>query len=567
MRDGTILRANIYRPDESNAGGGDTTYPVLLTRTPYGKDLLLSSSALDPQQAARRGYIVVVQDVRGTFTSDGDWFPMLNEGPDGADSVAWAAALPGANGAVGMFGGSYVGYTQWAAANQHPPALKAMVPLITWADPDDQGTSSATRQGVLELGLEAGWLLDLGLDQVSRRHRGDPQALGVALYQLVRDLNALPETGYRELPLDPFGPLARQGLDAPFHSSIHERNNEETLARVRIAHAYNLDLPVLHVGGWYDIFLGGTLRNFQEMQAHGHTNQWLIIGPWTHGNVGRVQGELDFGITSTGLLLDMQADLMTLQLAFFDHWLKGVENGWDARPHVKYFVMGANVWKQSDTWPPANITYQPWYLHGVGRAYGLASAETLVPGVPAGEQPDHFTYDPENPVPTVGGATMIAGAYRPGPYDQRVVEARPDVLTYTSKPCEQPLEVTGPMRVTLYVATDAPDTDFVARLVDVYPDGRAISVTDGIARLSAAIHAHAQPEQSYRLDIDLWVTSIVFLPGHRIRLDVTSSSFPRWERNLNTGANSATTTATRVARQTIFHDANHPSHVTLPVVG
>ena len=562
MRDGTVLRANIYRPDDGGAG----TYPVLLTRLPYGKDLPMGASVLDPVQAARRGYIVVVQDVRGTFTSEGTWFPLMNEGPDGADTVAWAAALPGSNGSVGMYGASYFGFTQWAAAGEHPPALRAMAPMIAWDHPDNGVTS---RGGVLELGLQGNWHLLKGLDQLVRRYRNEPQAIGRAFATLVSELNRLPEAGYAELPLERFGPLARLGLDEAVNYSIARANDPEAALPGDALHAYErTNIPVLHIGGWYDVFLNGTLHNFHGMRALGREGQHLLIGPWTHGNVSAVQGDLDFGFAASGMLIDTQFDLMSYQLTFFDRWLKDAPNGWDATPVVKYFVMGTNLWKSADSWPPVGVTEQCWYLHSDGRANSGIGDGRLSRERPESEPGDTYVYDPEQPVPTIGGATLMHALFKAGPRDQQPIEQRDDVLVYTSARLETPLEVTGPVRVVLYVRTDAPDTDFMARLVDVYPDGRAITVTDGITRMRYrnGRYTYAEPlspDRSYQIEIDLWSTSIVFLPGHSLRVEVTSSSFPRWERNLNTGADSATTTEMRAARQTILHDSTQPSHLVL----
>jgi putative CocE/NonD family hydrolase len=313
------------------------------------------------------------------------------------------------------------------------------------------------------------------------------------------------------------------------------------------------------------------LNNFASMSAFGGANQYLLIGPWTHGNVNRAQGDLDFGFASSGALMDLRIDLMSQQLQFFDRWLKDAQNGLDMQPAVKYFVMGANVWKTSDTWPPAGREPQEWYLHSQGRANSAAGDGVLSRERPSAESADSYVYDPAHPVPTIGGATLLPSILRPGPRDQRSIEQRQDVLVYTSAPLDQPLEVVGPVSATLYVASDAPDTDFVARLVDVYPNGSAITVTDGVMRMShrEGPDATLQPLDSsevYCIEVDLWATGLVFLPGHRIRLDVTSSSFPRWERNLNTGENSATSTEMRVARQSVIHDAAHPSRLVLPVM-
>ena len=566
MRDGTLLRANVFQPDDGGAG----RYPVLLTRLPYGKDLPLGGAALIPEQAARLGYVVVVQDVRGTFASEGEFFPMLAEQKDGYDTVEWAARLPGGNGEVGMYGVSYFGHTQWAAASQHPPSLRALLPMHTWNDTGAPNAGVIWRNGVLQFGGEVAWQLEMALPQLPRTIRSDPQALGRAIYALTQEIDHLPTGGFAELPLDAFGPLARVGADASLRYTIEARENPALAVQSAVAAAYQLPLPVFHIGGWYDLFLGGTIANFQAMRAAGNRQQWLLIGPWTHGNPNHVQGEVDFGFVSGGALIDYQIDLMSLSLQFFDHTLKSVANIFTTLPPVKYFLMGANVWKTADSWPPAEAVAQPWYLGGGGHANTLRGDGSLGTTLRGAEPEDSYAYDPVAPVPTVGGAHQLPAVFKRGPVDQREVEAREDVLVYTSAPLEAPVVVAGPITATLFVATDAPDTDFVARLVDVYPDGRAIPLTDGVVRLSVREglerRAEVRPGEVYRLEVDLWSTANAFLPGHRIRLDVTSSNFPRWERNLNTGADSARSTEMRVAHQRVLHDAEHPSQVTLYVL-
>jgi putative CocE/NonD family hydrolase len=566
MRDGTVLRANVFQPDD----GGIGRYPVLLTRLPYGKDLPLGSAALNPTQAARLGYVVVVQDVRGTFSSEGDFFPMLAEAQDGYDTVEWAARLPGANGTVGMYGVSYFGHTQWAAASQHPPALRALLPMHTWNDTGAPNAGVVWRNGVLQFGGEVAWQLEMALPQLPRRIRDNPQALAGALYALTQEIDRLPTQGFFELPLDSFGPLDRVGAAEATRYAIEARENPALTAQSAIAAAYELPLPVFHIGGWYDLFLGGTIANFQAMSAAGHQQQWLLIGPWTHGNVNHVQGDVNFGFVSGGALLDYQVDLLSLSLQFFDHALKGAPNIFTVMPRIKYFLMGANIWRSAATWPPSEATAQQWYLGSGGHANTLRGDGALVPVMPDRAAADEFTYNPAEPVPTLGGAHQLPAIFRRGPVDQRPLEERSDVLVYTSAPLETPVIVAGPVTVTLYVASDALDTDFVARLVDVYPDGRAIPLTDGVVRLSlrdgVETRAEVRPGEIYRVEIDLWSTANAFLPGHQIRLDVTSSNFPRWERNLNTGADSARSTEMRVAHQRVVHDTDHPSHVTLYVL-
>lgn len=562
MRDGVTLRANVFRPDDGGAG----SYPTLLTRLPYGKDLPIGSSVLDPAQAARRGFVVVVQDVRGTFSSEGPWYPFKHERDDGLDTVAWAARLPGANGRVGMFGASYFGQTQWMASGA--PELRAMAPMITWADAEE----TTLRNGVLEWGVQASWLLQQGLGQIFRRHANDPQTLGKAIYGMVNSYDSLPTRGYHALPLSQFEPLMALDLNEPLADAIRARDTGVYDGLPHGPQDYdNVELPMLHIGGWYDIFLNGTIRNFTEMARRGRPGQHLVIGPWTHGNFAPMLGDVYFGMASSGALLDYQIDLMSLQLQFFDQYLNERAGPFARQPAVKYFVMGANTWKSAETWPPAEATEQRWYLHSGGHANSASGDGTLSPTRPFSEPADGYVYDPQSPVPTVGGPTLMHSVYRAGPLDQAWIERRDDVLVFTSEPLERPLEVTGPVSATLYVATDAPDTDFVARLVDVYPDGRAIPITDGITRMKYR-NGYGQPSeplrdgQAYAITVDMWATSTMFLPGHRVRVDVSSSNFPRWERNLNTGQSSATTTESRAARQTLLHDDERPSYISLSVM-
>jgi putative CocE/NonD family hydrolase len=553
MRDGITLRANVYRPPEGR-------WPVLLTRLPYGKDLPLGGF-LDPVQAARRGYAVVVQDTRGRFTSEGDWNAFEGEGVDGADTVAWAADQPYSDGQVGMYGASYFGFTQWSAALEQPSALKAISPAITWCDPLN---GFAFRGGAIELGLQAHWGLQMGFDVLVKQHRANPQALGAAIVALARELDGLSPAGYASLPLVEFGPLRRQPMLPRFFDQLRRPMDRASLDSVTIAGKHNrVQVPSLNVGGWFDIFLSDTLANFSAMRQLGRPTK-LLIGPWTHTDNATPVGELNFGFGSQLSFIGLQTDFARLQLRWFDHWLKNLDTGMLAEPPIRLFVMGANVWRDEQEWPLARAVPTPFYL----RADGALSTS-----LPASEAPDRYTYDPADPVPTRGGAVLIAREFRGGPLDQRPIEARPDVLTYTTPVLDHDVEVTGPVRVELWACSSAPDTDFVARLVDVYPDGRAYNLTDGILRAryraaSTAGESLLEPNTPYHFSIDLWATSNVFKAGHRIRLQVTSSNFPRWDRNPNTGHPIGTDGPKdlRTAVQTILHDVEHPSHVMLSVV-
>jgi putative CocE/NonD family hydrolase len=556
MRDGTILRANIYRP------AGEGRWPVLLTRLPYGKDQPLGGSVLDPAQAARRGYVVIVQDTRGTGTSGGDWYPFRAEADDGVDTIAWAADLPFSDGQVGMYGASYFGFTQWIAAVQQPSALKALIPSITWADPLN---GVIARGGALELGTVASWSLMMGLGQLFRRLGQDPASLGPALAAWAAESDALGATGYASLPLAEFAPLRRQSVAPAFFDTIrtHMDRSAAPVAAVTILGKHErVQVPSLNIGGWYDIFLEDTFVNFQAMRAQGKPAK-LLIGPWSHGHTSNPEGERNFGFGAQAGLIDLQTDLGGLQLRWFDHWLKGRDTGMLAEAPIKVFVMGANVWRDEQEWPLARAVDTPWYLHTDGE---------LSPEQPGNEAPDRYEYDPADPVPARGGALLMTPEFPAGPYDQRPIEARPDVLVYTSAPLEHDVEVTGPITVQLWAISSAPDTDFVARLTDVFPDGRSFNLTDGIVRAryrdfsKGAAPSLIEPGRPYDYVIDLWATSNVFQQGHQIRLQITSSCFPRWDRNPNTGHPFGADAELRVAQQQILHDAAHPSYVLLPVV-
>ena len=542
MRDGTVLRANVYRP------AGDGPWPVLLTRLPYGKDLPGGTALLDPVQATRRGYMVVVQDTRGRFTSGGEWEPFRCEAEDGYDTVAWAAGLPGADGQVGMYGASYFGNTQWMAAIEQPPALKALIPFITWSEPLD---GTIARGGALELGTGANWTLLQGLNQLMRRYdRDDRQAMGRAIVALIADYDRLAAENYWKLPLGDFEPIARHGIAGL--AGVEALDNPAAADHFRVAGKHGrVRVPTFNVGGWYDIFLRGTIDNYQAMRDHRLPSK-LLIGPWAHTANTNPVGERNFGYGAQLGFMDLRTDFLSLQLRWFDHWLKGIDTGLLEEPPVRIFVMGVDRWRDESAWPLHRAVETAWYL----RAGGGLSQEA--PG--ADEGTDSYAYDPADPVPTHGGALLMTPEFRPGPLDQGPVEARGDVLVYTSPPLEQDVEVTGPVKVWLWTATSAMTTDWVARLCDVFPDGRSINIGDGISRVRGESGAVAEHE------IDLWATSNVFRAGHRIRLHVTSSCFPRWDRNLNTGERAGEGTRMEVAQQTVLHDATRASRVLLPVI-
>ena len=564
MRDGVRLYADIYRPDVPEQ------LPVLLQRTPYGKEVPATrSGTLDAVRAAAHGYAVVIQDTRGRFASEGQFYPFLNEMDDGYDTVEWCASQPWSNGKVGMFGRSYVGATQWLAAMAGPPSLAAMVPGITASDYHEGWTYQG---GALQWGFAVSWALSqltlANLDAIAR----DVGVAPNAAHMLTAAIDGMDET-FQATPAKEF-PYLKDGLAPYFYDWLSHPAADSYWERWRIEDQHGrITVPALHMGGWYDIFLRGTLRNFQGMREKGPTEkvrkgQKLLVGPWRHvGPLAEVSGEAYFGLMANESAIDLQR----VHLRWYDYWLKGIDNGIMDEAPVRIFVMGDNLWRSEQEWPLARTRYVDYYLHSGGRANTLHGDGGLSPSPAGAQPPDVFLYDPRSPVPTKGGSVGVNLGFTPGgAFDQRDIESRNDVLVYTSAALEQDLEVTGPVSVTLYAASSAPDTDFTAKLVDVFPGGRAICLTDGILRAryreSLATPSLIQPGQVYQYTIDLVATSNVFKAGHRMRVGISSSNFPRFDRNPNTGREPWEETDPIPALQTVFHSPEFPSHITLPII-
>jgi len=563
-RDGVILRADVYRPDAPGRR------PVLLSRLPYDKSQRRRPGDVDV--FVEHGYVVIFQDTRGRFASDGDdFYPLIHEGEDGYDAVEWAASLPYSDGNVGTMGQSYLGATQYLLAPTRPPHLKASFPAS--ASSDFHQSWVYHTGGAFELGWQIPYAILMARDTIARRKLSEtlvpelervlaPAATPWAPPLSPEAYRRLPLTAWAELlaPVAPYiGDYLRHPADGPTWWALNlERRHGQ------------IDVPMYHVSSWYDIFLHGGLANFSGLRRNAMTEtarraQKLIVGPWAHlfpytNPTSTGTGDIDFG-------RDALISLHDIQLRWFDHWLKGVDTGILDEPPVKIFVMGDNRWRDEGEWPLARTRYTPWYFHSGGRANTSAGDGVLDARAPAEESTDQFTYDPDDPVPTRGGNTLILPM---GVLDQRPVEARADVLVYTSAVLAEPLEVTGPIVVTLHAASSASDTDFTAKLVDVRPDEYAQNLADGIVRAryreSRESAAPLTPGAVTRFTIDLWATSHVFLRGHRIRVEISSSNFPRFDRNLNTGEDPATGTRREIARQTVFHDARYPSHIVLPII-
>ncbi|CAN5736938.1 CocE/NonD family hydrolase [soil metagenome] len=565
MRDGITLFSDVYRPSEPGR------YPVILQRTPYDKGGSIGSPAGFALRAAGEGYAVVIQDTRGRWTSEGPFNAFPHERQDGYDTCAWLQDQPWSNGRIGMFGASYVGLTQWQAAIAGAPGLQAIVPTVTAADYHEGWTYQG---GAFELNFNLSWTLTfLATNTAARRLAEDPSfaphfdELLDRIDRMDQDFDRMPLAG--DPLISVLAPFYEDWLGNPTHCDFWDA------LRVDTNHG-DLDVAALNVGGWYDIFLGATIQNFQGMQLSARSDQTrkasrLLIGPWEHMTSITISpvGEYDPGVRSWHTHIDIDG----IHLRWYDRWLRDHGNGIDDEPPVTIFVMGANSWRQEETWPLPQTQFEDYFLSSGGSANTLNGDGVLLRDASGTDRPDHFHYDPLNPVPTKGGAlccnTYWAAA---GSYDQREIEARPDVLCYTSPSVDEPVEVTGPVRVIVYAASSAVDTDFTAKLVDVGPDGYARNLTDGILRARYRKTTREEhlltPGDVEEYEIDLWATSNLFLSGHRIRVEISSSNFPRFDRNPNHGGEIAKATRADcvVASQTVFHDASYPSRIVLPVV-
>ncbi len=561
MRDGTILYADVYRPS------GRGRYPVLLQRLPYGKHKpRYRSLYLEPIRAVNRGYVVVLQDVRGRHVSEGEFYPYRYESQDGYDTVEWCAAQSWCDGSVGMFGISYHGATQWLAAVEAPPALKAIAPGVT---ADSYYDSWTYLGGVFQSFWMSDWAASFVLDNVGRQPDENPEAIA-ALRQWRRDPHAMA----RHLPLQDMPAL--RGLAEYYYDWLDHPTYDDYWKALSPRERFNqVTVPALNIGGWFDGFMRGTIRCYEGIRARGATDvarqhQHLLVGPWLHGPMpAAYAGQGFFGGAASAEAIDIQG----IHLRWFDHWLKGDTNGIATDPNTMIFLMGANTWRREEAWPPPSAQPVTYFLRSEGRANTLNGDGRLSLDPPrAGEPADHYLYNPVDPVPTCGGAHLhgIPGVFATGVQEQSTVESRADVLVYISDPMEKDTEVTGHVSVTLWAATSAPDTDWTAMLVDVHPDGRAYNVCDGIVRAryrtSLEQPSPIDPGNAYAYNIDLGPTSMLFRRGHRLRLAVSSSNFPAYARNLNTGGFHAEEIEPRPATQTILHDADHPSYVTLPIV-
>ena len=565
MRDGVRLSTDVYRPDSA-------PIPALLMRLPYNKELpALTNFAFDVLRGAQAGYAVVIQDTRGRYASSGRFNPYFDEATDGADTVAWVAAQPWSSGSVGMVGGSYFGATQWTAAMEAPAALRAIAPVFTG---DQFYDHWAYQGGAFQLGFSLLWSMQsLAMGEVVRRMAAG-ETSKAAYTALVGAIDGV-EQMYRRLPLLHVPEL--EGLAPYYFEWLQHPSYDEYWRATAAREAHQrITVPALNVGGWYDMFLGGTIANYLGMKARGgsaqaRSRQRLVLGPWAHGPRTGFFAERSFGLLSGADAIDLTG----LQIRWFDWLLKGHDTGIAAEKPVRVFVMGSDIWREADDWPLPNTTYEAFYLHSRGRANRADGDGVLSRETPEDEPEDVYLYDPRDPVATVGGGSYLPGLLvgaNAGPRDQRGAEDRHDVLCYTSAPLTAPVEVIGPVKLILYISSSAPDTDFTGKLVDVFPDGRAYNLTDGILRtryrdsLSEAVLL--QPGEVYQLEIDLVATANVFKEGHRIRLEVSSSNFPRFDRNTNTGKTIAADGYADLCQAVnrVHHSRSVPSRLVLPII-
>ncbi len=581
MRDGVKLSTDLYFPE-----GAGEKLPVILMRTPYNKNYYREKRS-DPNESstyffAGQGFVVAVQDCRGRFESEGEYVVSRADTEDGYDAVSWAATQSWSNGNVGTFGCSYLGENQVESAKLRNPHLKAMIPQAAGGAVGAAGNHysyfGAFKGGVIELVANFGWFFQYGSKIFYRPPSGITRADFLQSARLFDPAPKIPAINFQAIwkTLPAIDMVKKAGGPPSDYEDFlsHDPADSWWEQFGYIKDSDRFDVPALHVNSWYDFGVADTLYTFNLFQRNAESdlarnNQFAVISPTAHclselATEKTIVGERDAG--------DARFDYASLYLRWFEHWLKGIDNGVTEMPKVQIYVLGRNIWRGEKEWPLARTQFQNYYFHSDGRANSRFGSGTLGPEKPGTEPPDAYSYDPKNPVPSRGGPVCCTGTpdAPEGSFDQSEVEMRQDVLVYSSPVLKEDLEVTGPLEVVLYVSSSARDTDFTAKLVDVYPDGTAYNIQEGIlrARYRNGFDRKVWMKEGevYPLKIDLQATSNCFRPGHRIRIEVSSSNFPRFERNLNTGGNNYDETRWELAKNRIFHSAKYPSHIVLPVI-
>lgn len=545
MRDGVNLSTDVYLPEIKDS------FPVLLMRTIYDKTQRHFIDWIP--RFIERGYAVVIQDCRGKYSSEGKWEPYINEANDGYDCQEWIGQQSWCDGGIGMFGSSYDGYTQSLTAPLRSEYLKAPVPTVSQQD----NFGHWYINGALQLHVPATCLI------LWARAIGDNPDMSNS-YEITKRL-----------------PLISSGdgvFDSEFiRDAIRHNTFDEFWKNYSLRYKYDqVETPALFVSGWYDNLVHETFKLFKgwttkskSLKARNLTK--ILIGPWSHGNIGSAEpfGDIEFGPNS-------KMDFAEEHMRWYDSRLKNIDNGIDNEPPIHYFLMGQNIWKFSNSWPLVNTKYTSFYLHSFYGANTIDGDGNLSLTFPEDEPTDNYTYDPDNPVPSLGGQIMASKAFyemmntTSGPLDRRPIYSRKDILIYTSEELLSDIEVTGPIKLILYASSSCYDTDFTGTLIDVHPDGKSIIICEGLIRArfrdSIEIPNLIDPEEVYEYHIDMWETSNLFKAGHKIRLEVSSSNHPRFDRNLNTGMHPADDMDIQIANQKIFHNSKYPSRLIIPII-
>jgi putative CocE/NonD family hydrolase len=562
MRDGLKLAGEVYRP-------GDTgKFPAIIMRTPYSSDGIIGgSSYIKVLPTVKAGYAIVIVYQRGRFGSEGKYdltSPQDIEGPDCYDTVEWVAGQPWCDGNIGMAGESALGTVQWRTARENPPHLKAIAPGIAGA-PGESGPEVA--DAPVNLNIAISLLLILAGDTLDKL---DAQGKNtVKARQMLDQITSYPSLAYNYLPLKDVPQFNTPGIKDLWEICLHMGATRSKSSPAEPYPFHKVKVPSLNVTNWYDPFARNSFLSFSKMIIDGGSkyareHQHILAGPYCHCRPQRVLGHLDFGpyAEETG------SGVPQYLLSYFDKYLKGSNIN---LPAVHYFTIGSNVWHDADTWPLPQTSWQRLFLHSRGHANSCSGDGLLGRDEPKKELADTYTYDPLNPVPTAGGrGGIVENGFLYGPVDQVYIERRNDVLCYTTPELDQDIEVTGPLEFHLFASSSCQDTDFTLKLVDVYPDGRAFNVVDGITRAqhrnSFYVSELLKPGEITEFVMHLGHTSQLFRRGHRIRIDIASSNFPTFDRNMNTGNPIGVDAKGIPALQTIYHQAGYASYIDLPII-
>ncbi len=560
MRDGVKLSTDLYIPSRTGK------FPTILVRTPYNNNS--EGMVSQAMYYATRGYAVALQDVRGRYDSEGGWELMRSEAKDGYDTIEWIAQQPWSNGKVGMIGHSYPGIAAQMAAAIAPPHLVCIVAEAADSDSYKQWHFTGGAFALAEVETWAAVQMPTRTLQSNYVNLNTPGVQSRALGPLPEDYWHLPIMTNAEAT----GRHIEKWKEWLRHSAYDDYWKASSLENTYA----NVAVPNYLFGGWFDTFVAGATTNFNGIRKYGktpaaQTGTSLVIGPWVHDfrdGKSSVTGELDFGPHSPFPIVESE-------LRWFDYWMKGIPNGMDREAAIHIFVMGENEWREEREWPLARTQYTKYYLHSGSKANGLWGDGSLSTAPPGSEPPDTYTYDPHDPVPTLSGHACCDPRWTSvpdGPRDNRGAETRPDVLVYSTPPLTEDIEVTGPIVAKLLASSSAPDTDWTVKLIDVFPQPgeSAYNVADGILR--ARFHVSLEkpellePGRPYEFTVDLLNSSNLFKKGHRIRIEVSSSNFPQYDRNPNTGHTLYVDDELAVAHQTIYHDSARPSYIVLPII-